>query len=173
MNPAAAQASATPAPIKDILAPMGYFPYPLWMVALAAFLVLVLLGGLIWWLFLRKKKQKQLTMREEMLQRLEALRPSIESSDPYHFSFMVSDILRTFIEKEYALAATTQTSIEFLAMLQTRAIFGDDQKAALALFLEKADLIKFAHLHATSEDSAALLETAFALVIENKKERGQ
>ncbi|MEO8205169.1 MAG: DUF4381 family protein [Chthoniobacterales bacterium] len=168
MNPAATQASATPAPIEDILSPIGYFPYPWWVMALVALVLFSLLGLLVWWLFLRKKAQKPLTMREETLLKLEALKPVMESEDPYIFGIHVSDILRNFIEKEYALAATTQTSMEFLATLQTRAIFGDEQKAALALFLEKADLIKFAHLHATSEDSAALLETAFALV----KERG-
>ncbi|MGH8046896.1 MAG: hypothetical protein ACREKL_06590, partial [Chthoniobacterales bacterium] len=60
--------------------------------------------------------------------------------------------------------ATTQTSREFLETARTRQFFNDDEREALAGFLDKADLIKFARMHATHADCAALLEQAENLV---------
>ncbi|MEO6845821.1 MAG: DUF4381 family protein [Chthoniobacterales bacterium] len=168
MNPLASQPAATPAPIKDILSPIGYFPYPWWYVAIAALLLLALLGFLVWVIFLRKKKLPLLTVRQVALKKLEELRPLIPDSDPYAFGIRVSDVLRNFIEGQYGLAATTSTSIEFLESIRFQSVFTEEERGALALFLEKADLIKFARLHATQEDSAALLETAFPLVQKGK-----
>ncbi len=168
MNPAASP-SATPVPIEDIVPPIAYFPYPWWWVAIAVVVLFALLAGLVWLLFFRKKKQRPLTAREEALQKLETMRAELQGADVYAFGTSVSDVLRRFIEKQYGLAATKQTSLEFLNSIRTKSVFKDEEKAALALFLEKADLIKFAHTYASERDGESLLETALLLVKEGEE----
>lgn len=165
-------AAPTPTPpevpeIRDIAPPMNVFPYPLWMV-LTVVAGLLLLIGLTTWLFLRwwrKRPQpappgpRVIAMRE-----LDSLRARIENMEPYRFSIAVSDVLRGFIAAQYGLRATKQTSPEFLASIAKTKTFTEDDRTLLAEFLEHCDLIKFAHIDATSADSAALLRSAIAFV---------
>jgi hypothetical protein len=58
------------------------------------------------------------------------------------------------------LHATQQTSPEFLASIADFPSFTEKEKQMLASFLEKCDLIKFARISATGEESASLLEQA-------------
>lgn len=153
--------------IRDIAAPVDVFPWPLWMVLAAAAVILVVLAlaGLGLAIYLRRRpagpppSPRAIAMRE-----LEALRPQVTTIDPYTFSVKVSDVLRTFIEAQYGLRATHQTSPEFLASLAESREFSETDRELLAQFLERADLIKFAHIDASSEDSAILHERAVAFV---------
>jgi hypothetical protein len=155
--------SATPAPLHDIAGPVSFFPYPIWMVVAAA-LVLLALIGLVVWLVARRKPRKPLTPAEKAFAELARLRGEVAASEPYDFSIAVSDVLRVYLRDARGLSATTQTSREFLETVRTRHVFNDAEREALAAFLDKADLIKFARLHATTEDSSALLEQAERLV---------
>ena len=83
---------------------------------------------------------------------------------PYEFSIAVSDVLRTYIGAQYRLHAREQTSPEFLGAISRSAKFSENEKALLTGFLERSDLIKFARIDATSEDSAELLRNAVAFV---------
>jgi hypothetical protein len=120
------------------------------------------------WLFMRwwKKRPKPAppTPRAVAMRELDSLRARIESMEPYRFSIAVSDVLRGFIAAQYALRATKQTSPEFLASIADARRFTDDDRALLAEFLERCDLIKFAHVDATSADSSELLRSAIAFV---------
>ena len=58
------------------------------------------------------------------------------------------------------MRATQQTSPEFLAAAAASPRFSEADKTLLAAFLDKADLIKFARVHATASDSEQLLEQA-------------
>ena len=163
MNPQAAPA-ATPVPIHDISGPIAFFPYPIWMVVAAALLALGLVGLAVWFFVLKRKPAKPLTPAEKALAELSRLSAGVGTVEPYPFSITVSDVLRVYLRDEYGLSATTQTSREFLETVRTRNVFNDEENEALAAFLEKADLIKFARLHATSADCSALLEQADKLV---------
>jgi hypothetical protein len=164
-------AGATPAPalpeIRDIAPPVDVFPWPPWMVAVAIGLALIVLGLLVWWIvrvIRRWPASPPLSPRALALRDLTALRPEVERLDPYAFSVRVSDVLRTFVEGQYGLRAKEQTSPEFLAAIANASQFSDDDRALLAHFLEKCDLIKFAHIDASSADSAELLNSAMAFV---------
>lgn len=162
MNPSAP--APTPVPIHDIVGPVWFFPWPVWVVVCVGLGALLLLGVLIWGLrsFLARKKPP--TAKERALAALEALRNSVAGADPYAFGITVSDAIRNYIHDQHGLQATTQTSLEFLEGIRTNPVFSDNEKAGLSVFLEKTDLLKYARAEAGESEMIGLLETAGRLV---------
>ena len=160
--------TAEPVEIKDIAPPVDVFPYPLWMVVVAAVLALALLGGLVWLvvaMFKNRPAPAPLSATVIAMRALEKLRTQIKDIAPYQFSIAVSDVLRTFISNaKFRLPATNQTSPEFLAAISDSPSFSEADRSLLAGFLERCDMIKFARIDATAEDSAKLLESAIVFV---------
>ena len=160
----------TPSPtpdIRDIAAPVYVFPYPAWVVytvAGIALAVIVLVAWLVvhWWR--NRPAPVPPTPREIAMKDLEQARSQVHAIDPYSFSILVSDILRCYISVQFSLHATQQTSPEFLASIGDFAGFSATEKQLLANFLEKCDLIKFARIGATADDSSTLLEQAVLFV---------
>lgn len=152
--------------IRDIAPPVE-IPLPLWIVVAAVLGALAALGLIAWllrrWLQRRPPAPPPLP-REIALRELAAAREQLDRLDPHAFSILVSDILRAYLTAQYSLPATQQTSPEFLASVKDSPRFTGSEKQLLAAFLEKSDLVKFARVEATREDSAQLLEQAFALV---------
>ena len=171
MIPILAQAQMPQVPqvpeIKDIAPPVYVFPYPLWMVAVAVAVVLAILVGATWlirnWLKNRPAPPPP-TPKEIALRALEKAREQMESQAPYEFSILVSDILRAYIASQFSLPATKQTSQEFLAALGAFPRFSEPEKALLAAFLDKCDLVKFARIEASAADNEALLREAVRFV---------
>lgn len=163
MNPAAP--SPTPAPLNDIVGPVWFWPYPIWMTVAAGIALLVLLAGLVWLLQkLFKRKAAPPTNKQKALAALEALRGGIVGADPYAFGVTVSDCIRTYIRAEHRLGATTQTSLEFLNSIRGNPLFSENEKAGLTVFLEKTDLLKFARAEAGEHELLDLLDIAARLV---------
>jgi hypothetical protein len=163
MNPAAP--SPTPAPLNDIVGPVWFWPYPLWMTLVAGFVALLILAGLVWLLKkLLARKAVPLTNRQKALAALEALRSGIAGADPYAFGVTVSDAIRSYIRAEHRLGATTQTSLEFLNSIRSNPLFTDNEKSGLTVFLEKTDLLKFARAEAGEREMLDLLDIAARLV---------
>jgi len=167
----------TPAPVelRDIAPPLDVFPYPLWMVLTVAGIALVVLGVLAWMLFhwVRRRQVPPLpTPRGLALRELEKLRAQVRTAEPYAFSFAVSDVLRSFIGAQFGLHAREQTSPEFLAAITQANRFHESERSLLAVFLEKCDLIKFARIDATADDSTKLLESAIAFVQGGRPAKG-
>ena len=163
MNPAAP--AATPAPLHDIVGPVWVWPYPIWLTITAGILLLVLLAGLLW--LLKKafaRKAPPLTNRQKALAALEKLRVEIAGADPYAFGVTVSDAIRTYLQSEHGLKATTQTSLEFLNAIQKNLVFNDNEKAGLTVFLNQTDLLKFARNAAAEAEILDLLDIAARLV---------
>jgi hypothetical protein len=86
------------------------------------------------------------------------------SMSPYAFSIVLSDILRTYASEQFQVAATKQTSPEFLAALVQRAAVSESDRTAIAAFLETCDLVKFARADAGQSECARLLDEATAFV---------
>jgi hypothetical protein len=163
MNPAAP--SPTPAPLNDIVGPVWFWPYPLWMTLVAGLVLLLILVGFVWLLKkLLVRKPAQLTNRQKALAALEVLRRGIAGSDPYAFGVTVSDSIRSYIRAEHRLGATTQTSLEFLNSIRGNPLFTENEKAGLTVFLEKTDLLKFARAEAGEREMLDLLDIAARLV---------
>jgi len=162
MNPV--PAAPTPAPIHDIVGPVWFFPWPVWVVVCVALGVLVLLAGLIWGLRSWLGRKAPPTAKERALAVLDALRGTVAGADPYAFGITVSDAIRNYIHEQHGLQATTQTSLEFLETIRANPVFTDNEKAGLAVFLEKTDLLKYARAEAGESEMIGLLETAGRLV---------
>ena len=160
------QASPTPA-IHDIRPPLDVFPYPMWMVITAGAVALLVLAAVIA-LIVRaarsRPKAPPPTPREIALKRLKEAEAEVTQKQPYAFSILVSDILRQYVSAQYHLHATEQTSPEFLADAAKSPHFTGADKQLLADFLERCDLIKFARVEATVEESQALLDQAVRFV---------
>jgi hypothetical protein len=161
-----ADGTPTPPPIRDIAPPVDAFPYPAWLVALCAAAALVVIALIVWMLvrLFRNAAPLPPTPREVALASLREAQKKLDALDPHAFSILVSDILRSYISAHYGLHATEQTSAEFLASVADSPRFTREDKTLLASFLEKCDLIKFARVDATRDDSATLLDQALRFV---------
>src|SRR6185436_19313978 len=149
----------------DITPPVDYSLIPPWLVFVIAFVVLSLLGLVVWWFVQRRKPElPPKAPREIAIEELEQIRGAIEKMSPYQFSIRVSDIMRRYVTQQYGLPATRQTSIEFLTATAKAPSFSDDDKSLLEDFLNRCDLIKFAKYEATTSDSELLLEEAVRFV---------
>ena len=148
----------------DIAPPVDYSLIPPWLVFVIAFVVLSLLGLIVWWFVQRRKPEAPKAPREIALGELEQIRGEIERMNPYQFSIRVSDILRRYVTQQYGVPATRQTSIEFLTAAAKAPSFSADDKSLLEDFLNRCDLIKFAKYEATTSDSELLLEEAMRFV---------
>jgi Domain of unknown function (DUF4381) len=145
----------------DIAPPVDYSLIPPWLVFVITFLILSLLGLVVWWFVQRPKPElPPKPPREIALGELEQIRGEIDRMSPYQFSIRVSDILRRYVTQQYGLPATRQTSIEFLTAAAKAPSFSADEKSLLEDFLNRCDLIKFARYEATTSDSELLLEEA-------------
>ena len=149
----------------DIAPPVDYSLVPPWLVFVIAFVVLSLLGLVVWWFAQRRTPDlPPKAPREIALEDLEQIRAEIERMSPYQFSIRVSDILRRFMSQQYGLPATRQTSIEFLTAAAKAPSFSANDKSLLEDFLNRCDLIKFAKYEATTSDSELLLDEAIRFV---------
>jgi hypothetical protein len=147
--------------LPDIAPPVNYSLVPPWMIFVGSLIVLTIIGLAIWYgrRFFRKK-QVTLSPRERALAALSEIESEVERIAPYQFSIRVSNILRRYVVEQFDLPMTRQTSVEFLNAIASAPNFGDEEKALLADFLNRCDLIKFARYEATPEDSRLLLDEA-------------
>ena len=147
--------------LPDIAPPVNYSLVPPWMIFVGSLVVLTIIGLAIWYgrRFFRKK-QVTLSPRERALAALSEIESEVERIAPYQFSIRVSNILRRYVVEQFDLPMTRQTSVEFLNAIASAPNFGDEEKALLADFLNRCDLIKFARYEATPEDSRLLLDEA-------------
>lgn len=149
----------------EIAPPVDYSFLPTWLIFAGSFVVISLIGLVVWLLKRRKTPAMPPKLpREIALEELEIIGGEIETMNPYLFSIRVSDILRRYVTQQYALPVTRQTSVEFLTALAKASSFSPNEKSLLGDFLNRCDLIKFARYEATSADSRLLLEEATRFV---------
>jgi hypothetical protein len=161
------QAPGAPDPLAGLRdnAQVVEVPWPAWVWWAIGAGALVLAGLLVWfgiWLARRKAPVLVYTPREMALRDLEALRLQVDVLEPYAFSVVVSDVLRRFINAQYKLPATQQTSPEFLAELSSSHDFLTEDRELLATFLERCDLLKFARITGRADENQGLLQAATA-----------
>jgi hypothetical protein len=71
------------------------------------------------------------------------------------FHTMLSNVVRRYLEKRFALPARRQTTPEFLETMQNAPQLSADQRALVRSFLERCDVPKFANAQVSGEECAA------------------
>lgn len=148
--------------IRDIAGPVDVAP-PFWQTVLWLTLAIALLSlatWVIWRCWPRPLPPPPPTPRQNALTELAKLRAQLRDLDPHDFSFEVSAVLRRYIEAQFGLRPTKQTSDEFLADVSRSSRFSVMDGRMLADFLERSDLIKFARQGEEFAASEALLQSA-------------
>jgi len=149
----------------EIAPPVDYSLIPTWLVFLATFVGLAVIGLVVWWIRGKLKRVAPAkSPRERAQEALDDIAELIDNENSYRFSIKVSDILRRYVTEQYHLPVTRQTSVEFLEALASNPSFSGDDKLLLQDFLNRCDLIKFARYDATPEDSRLLLDEAMRFV---------
>lgn len=80
------------------------------------------------------------------------------------FYYGLSNVVRRYFERGYALRATRQTSQEFLTAISDDTRISSEERAALAQFLTIADVIKFAGVEASATEAEAATQSVRELI---------
>jgi hypothetical protein len=162
--PAVAEAAED---IRDIRGPKFIFP-PWLLPAVIAGVVLLALGALGLWRWLRRRRRPRVLLPFEIaLQRLEEMRALMQPEDAREFSIAVSDVVRRYIEERFGVTATHRTTEEFLHdLLESSHAPLARHRALLSEFLQQCDLVKFAGMSLTLQNMESLHHSARAFVLE-------
>ena len=162
-------ASAWADDIRDIRGPKYIFP--LWLaIAVAAGAILLLFIGYAVWRRMSRRPPRALLPFELALQRLDKARPLMVPSQVREFSIAISDVVRAYIEVQFDVTATHQTTEEFLHGLvaaSNQALVS--HRDLLARFLEQCDMAKFAGVSLSTPIMEELYDSARRFVIESSK----
>jgi len=82
----------------------------------------------------------------------------------YDFYYRISDIVRGYVERRFAVTAPEMTTEEFLAAASSDARFGEENTAELDRFLEACDLVKYARYEPGPSEAEAVLRAAGGFV---------
>ncbi|AQQ09527.1 hypothetical protein L21SP3_01333 [Sedimentisphaera cyanobacteriorum] len=141
---------------------------PINKLAVAAWAAGLILAAAGIWLFISKRRKKA---REEVkyalphksaYRFLEALkfRNQPQNGQMKEYVFILSSLLRSYIQVRFSLPATDMTTEEFLEDASGRGIFTDEQRKTLQSFLEKADLVKFAGFSPSQQQALDMMVSA-------------
>lgn len=143
--------------------------------------ILAVLAILLFILRRRKRAEiaetTRLTPREIALRRLAELADKrLHESDVKQFFIELTDIVRWYIEQQTQIRAPERTTEEFLheitQQLRNRALLSPELQERLRLFLESADMVKFAKFQPAPEDMMLGIRRAeeFILALGEKEE---
>jgi hypothetical protein len=162
-----AKAPDTGEDILDIRGPKampGTWPLP--MLILGAIL-LAIAAFVIWFWRRRAKHVRALTLAEQTLQRLEAIRPLMQPTSAREFGTEASEIVRVYVERRFEVVATQRTTEEFLqSLLQDSRAALAGYRPLLSDFLQQCDYVKFAGGSLTTPDMESLFQSARKFVLE-------
>ncbi len=143
-------------------------------VTLAVAGVLVLIGlavaGFIFW----RRKQNYippgLPPHLIALNALEQIRQQqlVEQGQVKEYYYLVSNVLRHYIEGRFGLMAPERTTEEFLFELQKTPALSADNKSVLKTFLTHCDMVKFAKFSPTQEQIEDVYATAVQFIDQTK-----
>jgi len=137
-----------------------------WIVIMIAILLLLAIAAYFLWPNSRPKPVQPPPPRELAKRQLEAVELRINTDSGYNFSIEVSDILRGFIEQQFGIHASRQTTTEFLREMTKTSQIKSSHQEQLRNFLDMCDLIKFARTEVDSQVSSRLFDQARIFVEE-------
>jgi len=160
---------SSPAPdsgedIRDIRHPRHVPTHWFW-VAVAAGVSTLLAAALLLWIYLRRSRIFELSPNEIALERLEAARRLMHPDHAREYCFVVSQIIRGYVEEQLRLRAPRLTTEEFLReLVEGQAGIAGAHRALLGDFLQHCDLAKFAGWRYSLEALSDMHDTAIEFV---------
>ncbi|MBE6355806.1 MAG: hypothetical protein E7058_01680 [Lentisphaerae bacterium] len=138
--------------------------------------VLLIAAVIISIIFLHRKKQHSLPLETVVIRDIQQLNGQVKNGDirPEHAFALLCDILRSYLEKRFALPVTRSTTEEFLRSMDIGALLPERREQLfLTGFLNSADLIKFAGANADKLmfDRAAAQAAELVLAATPKEEK--
>jgi len=155
--------AAGPDEMEDIQPPVRP-DTAIWSVAIIALLLLLALAAYFLWPNPKKPGTPPPLPRELARISLRELQEKLGTTGVYDLSVEVSNVIRTFIERQYGVQAIRQTTPEFLHLASRKIKFTTVQHDDLRKFLHLCDSIKFARVEAGRQESETLLSQAWAFV---------
>jgi hypothetical protein len=155
--------------IRDIRGPKAVPTAPPLVLAVlvGALLVMLCAAYAIWRHRHRAARQRNLTLVEQTLERLEGTRPLMHPATAREFGIAASEVIRSYIERRFHVIATQRTTEEFLqTLLQGSNETLTRHRALLAEFLQQCDFVKFAGASLAVTDMQALLQSARGFVLQ-------
>ena len=159
--------------IRDIKGPMSLAGSLLWPWVFMA--LLLFLGGIGWFVLKRKRTPEPLTPPPpphvtalEALDNIDASGLAQQNVKEYHF--LVSGVLRHYLEERFGFKAPEQTTEEFLGGVIQDHLLRDAQKQLLKSFLEQCDLVKFARYTPSNRETRGVSQTTRDFINETKAE---
>ena len=142
--------------------------------------ILVVVALAIWGIFIWIKKKKahvgivekvapKIPIHEEFLTLLDAIKAKqlwLKGNIKQHHT-EISDAIRNYIAKRYAINALELTSTQTLNLLRRERI-APEQKEKLKILLTLSDLVKFAKEQPTPEENERLIDDAKAFILSTK-----
>ena len=162
------------ADIRDIKGPValpGFFLPPWTLVGI------LFIGAIfVWVYFLRKRIHPEPSAPPPLphVVALEALdkldRELLFERDVKEYHFLVSAILRRYLEDRFSVKAPEQTTEEFLESVSKDHVLEDSQKKLLESFLTQCDLVKFANLTPPGQEAHQISHIARGFIHQTKPE---
>jgi hypothetical protein len=155
--------------IRDIRGPKELSQGSSWLTAIVG--ATVIGAALCAWFIWRRRRDRchvtRLTPAQEALRRLEEARPLMRPDSAREFGIATSEVIRSYLEKRFAVVATRTTTEEFLhALLQESNDALSRHRPLLAQFLERCDFVKFAGETLAVADLESLFQSARGFVLE-------
>jgi hypothetical protein len=173
-NMAAASTAGAVAPgpeedIRDIRGPKDVVPG--WVLpAVIAGVAMLAVAIYCRWRWRRGRRARILLPYEIALQRLEQIGDLMQPASAREFSTAVSDIVRSYIERQFEVAVTRRTTEEFLRdLLETANVSLARHQSLLGEFLHQCDFVKFAGISLTAQNMEALRQSARTFVLATAK----
>ena len=158
--------------VRDIKGPVALKGIFLggWFLMGGCLLAALLVGSLF---MLRRKKAPRPALGPlphvvalEALGKIEAM--GLEQRNIREYYFLVSGVLRRYLEDRFGLRAPEQTTEEFLESVVTNHVLNSAQKELLKSFLEHCDLVKFAKYRPGAEEIATASQTVREFIHQTK-----
>jgi len=164
--------------LRDIKAPLAVkIGIPVVLI-IAAILIILTAGGIIFWKvylkrFSAKKMEPALTPREiafRELERIESL-GLIEKKRIKEYYYLVSFALRTYLENRFFLKAPEQTTEEFLESVVRSDKLEGRYINILKEYLNHCDLVKYAKFDPGKSEAISLIETTRRFIEETVRDK--
>ena len=142
--------------------------YTGWWIAGGAGLAMAMLLMVVAW-----RKRRNLTAEQWALAEMDRLvaEQHVEQGRMQLFYSRLTDIVRTYIERRFEIAAPRLTTDEFLAHIRDGETLSGEHCELLKEFLTQADIVKFASYRPASSDGNEAMETARRFVTETAPAR--